>query len=594
MRIPCFHLLLCLFQLLNSALAGEMSDTTLFGKSYQEIIDRQLNENSFNFRLVDQFGTPLSLSDYSNQEVSLYAIHPQCHSNELLKSIKLLKKKRPRLKILLLNSDIQLSREELINQYPDQSILMDENQQVASSLNFMHAGDFVSLNQKKKKIIASGNIYNETNFKIENDPNCKINYVEYIKGTFKQEILPALNRSCIKCHFEKKSLNYFQDIESMHSWREMMLRTIRLKRMPPGADPYYSHLLDHHTSQDILKITKWLESKDFKEPETEIAYQDFIQQKRTAIIEDNKNIEGELITLIHYPDEVVDASGAQFYKHYLTNTPTTKDYFFRIFEVKINSDVAHHVALHYSSKPFPKVDLKGNPIVRSNKVMRLYGNNPEAITGFSEIGKFHGTKFNDPNIIHIARESGLQFSPNKSIYFVPKGSYLNLEIHYNPSGKKEISPVEISIYHNEQIKMWPKIKRFSMMPNMGVVVAKPFQKNNKVTMSYTLKETLHLSGYGLHMHYRGRSGKLLIQKPGDKSPTIVFSFPTYQYKNQLNSQLENELELPVGTRIISEIIYDNSSENDSNPDPSKAVKIGTSILNEENYLPRIVHKEIIK
>lgn len=69
------------------------------------------------------------------------------------------------------------------------------------------------------------------------------------------------------------------------------------------------------------------------------------------------------------------------------------------------------------------------------------------------------------------------------------------------------------------------------------------------------------------------------------------SYPTYQYKIKLSSMLKNDYAVPKGSKLISEIIFDNSAEHLSNPDPLVPVSIGPSIMNDENFLPRIFTKE---
>lgn len=570
-----------IFTLLGQlAVADQMVDNSGFDLKLTEKLNQVLKNNDLEFRLVDQTGSGVSLSDYSGKkELLITSIMPECDNKKIVEASHKLSKN-----ILFLNPVEATNRDEQTKNFPKETILMDENQQVSLSLQFTHAGDYVVIDPATQKVLKAGNLLGKKNKK-----SCNIPYVTYVQGNFYKEVLPALKSACLNCHTNTKNLDYFQTMDSIQSWKQMMLRTIRLRRMPPGADPYYSHLVTH-SAQDITTITKWLESGPVIEDGIKEEYDRMIKGRvktNPAVVKDRVI---QPVILFDLPPEKVSASGSDFYKHYTTDTPTTQDYYATSFFFDINDNVAHHVALHYSKKPFPKVDLKGNPIDTPG-TMLLYGNNPERITGTYKNKIIPGYKFRDPNIIHLSRSKGLQQSPRGTNYFIPKGSYLNLEIHYNPSGKDEESKNILTIFHDESLKDRPKIKRFSMMPNDGTIIAAPFEKDSVVSMSYKLTEDIDLLGYGLHMHYRARSGKVYAQRPDEKTKTLIFSIPTYQYKIQVTSILETPIPLPKGTVITHEMHYDNSKENLSNPAPEKAIKIGTSVLNDENYLPRFIYVE---
>lgn len=564
----------------NIAIADQMVDTSGYDVKLAEKLNAALKNYDLEFRLVDQNGSGVSLSDYAGKkELVITSIMPECDNEKIVKAAKKLSKN-----IIFLNPDASTDRDVQSAKFPDQTILMDENQQVSLSLQFTNAGDYVVMDPGTQKIKKSGNFLDK-----KKEKSCKIPYVTYVPGQFYKEVIPALKNACLNCHANTQNLDYFQTLESVQSWKQMMLRTIRLRRMPPGADPHYSHI-NSHSAKDVLIITKWLESGAVIEGKMKENYERMIKARANYKPPVPKDRVIRPVVLFDLPPEKISAGGSDFYKHYTTETPTTQDFYATSFFFDINDNVAHHVALHYSMKPFPKVDLKGRPIDEPGS-MPLYGNNPERITGTYKNKIIEGFKFQDPNIIHLSRTKGMQHSPRGTTYFIPKGSYLNLEIHYNPSGKDEESKNVLTIFHDESLKDRPKLKRFSMMPNDGTVIAQPFEKDSVVTMTYKLKENIDLLGYGLHMHYRARSGKLYAQLPGEKKSKLIFSIPTYQYKLQVNSMLETPISLPKDTVITHEMHYDNSKENLSNPGPEKAVKIGISILNDENYLPRFYYVE---
>lgn len=574
-----------------SWLYADMVDTSAFSITADQRLNKLLETNDLEFRLPNQYGTGVSLSSfYNKKEIYLYSFLPSCQADQFMKKYKQMSGNKKSQAHLLINGEINAKREELETAYPKQPILIDMNQQVSNSLLFKKSGDYVVYNVKKQKVTKVGNVFGKKTLPAS---DCEIKYVSYLPDTnqFREKIVPALVRTCVYCHVGENNLSYFQNIEKIRSWKNMMLRTIRLNRMPPGADPYYSHLEFDLTTQDVLDVTKWLEAGAPATAEDGEFYLQEIQKngKRKRGLEGLKGTEE--VVLFPLIEEKVSATGGDFYKHYTTETPTTRDYYFTYFDISVNPNVAHHIALHHSMKPFPKVDLKGNPIGGEN--MALYGNNriptPASYNGKS-IPAF---KFQDPNIIHLSRVSGLGFAPRGTIYFIPKGSYLNFEIHYSPSGKEEVSQNILKIYTDENLKKNRLLKRFSMMPNDGALMARANESDSVVSVDYTLTEPMDLKAYGLHMHYRGKSGKVYALFPGETKRKLIFSIPTYQYKFQRTSFLDDVVHLPKGTVLTHEMHYDNSKENISNPDSTRDVHIGLSIVHDENYLPRFFYMDAI-
>jgi len=566
------------FLLLFSINADDMFDDTGHDQVIAKKMNSILRNDDLEFRLVDQFGTPHSLNDFSKlKKIHFIAFDLNCPKDIYPKEIKK--------NYLFINTNLETSRESLMTLFPKQIILMDELFLVSSSLGFKSCGDVFQYDFKNERLKFLKNLNPKLARAIVFNSNPQLN--------FEKDVLPTIESSCLKCHVGNSSLNFFNGVRKIKAWRKMMLRTMRLGRMPPGADTYY--FSDHYSynKKDLLTLSRWLDNLEgisendlAKLAEVYKKHLENLRVQRFSTIE--KQI-SQMEKIISYPDETIAADGAPFYKYYTTNEPTQNDIFFDKFFVKINSDVGHHMALHFSKKPFPKIKLDGSPL-NQNEFMQLYGNNPEPTPGSVNGKKVSAYKFDDPNIIHVVRNQGYQMAYPNSTYYIPKGSYLNLEIHFNPTGKKELTPIELSLLKDESLKDKPVIRRFSMTPNDHTIIARPNEFKSLVEMSYVLPNDIEFVGYGLHMHYRGQSGILFYEEPNQKKK-ILMSFPTYQYKNQLSSFFNKPIKLLKGTKLINQIIYNNSDLNLSNPNPKKSVKIGTSILEDENYLPRIYFLE---
>ena len=568
--------------LLSSAFAEDMMGTKKDDELYIESVQKQLLAENLDFRLSDQFGDAWSFSDFSKKTKALiYSFDPVCEVDKQHKQIKELEKKFKNTSILLMNSRFDVSRESLTEKFPKTVVMLDEFQQLAKELRFRQAGDYVIYDFKKDNVVKT---FSNVQF------SCPL-FFETIDGqNFQDQISYSFSRACLNCHNKMQGFTYFQSLNTIKDWRKMMLKTIQLKRMPPGADPYYGALDTEHTNADIRKVVAWLNAGAPFTQKDEDVFQIIRERKKKWKKESLNGEEHNRIVLISRPDESVLASGSDFYKHYTTTTPTTEDIYFSNFEINVNENVAHHLALHFSDKPFPLVDLKGKPIAKT-EMLSLYGNNPVPINGYVNGKKVDSVKFLDPNIIHVSRRQGFQSAPGGTLYHIPKGSYLNFEIHYNPSGKDEVSKVEFAIYKLPTANPKMVMKRFSMTPLNGSVIAAPNEAHSVVQLDYQTEYDMLIKGFGLHMHYRGKSGKVTFQRPGEKTSNVLFSFPTYQYKNQLSSILKESVLVPKGSILSTQIIYDNSKGNKAITDFKRPVKIGTSVSKDENYLPRFLYLE---
>ena len=82
-----------------------------------------------------------------------------------------------------------------------------------------------------------------------------------------------------------------------------------------------------------------------------------------------------------------------------------------------------------------------------------------------------------------------------------------------------------------------------------------------------------------HMHLRGVAAKYTAYLP-DGSEEVLLDVPRYDYNWQLYYEYAEPREFPAGTKIKVDMTFDNSKENASNPDPSRAVRFGASTSDE--------------
>jgi hypothetical protein len=82
-----------------------------------------------------------------------------------------------------------------------------------------------------------------------------------------------------------------------------------------------------------------------------------------------------------------------------------------------------------------------------------------------------------------------------------------------------------------------------------------------------------------HMHVRGSAFSYEITHPDGKNDMLL-DIPRYDFNWQLRYELKKPRILPKGSTVKVTGVFDNSSENKANPDPSQTVKWGDQTVDE--------------
>ena len=75
------------------------------------------------------------------------------------------------------------------------------------------------------------------------------------------------------------------------------------------------------------------------------------------------------------------------------------------------------------------------------------------------------------------------------------------------------------------------------------------------------------------MHLRGKSARYTLVQPGGQRQ-VLLEVPRFDFDWQQEYVLQEPLRVPKGSRLIAEMVFDNSPDNPYNPDPRKTVYFG--------------------
>ena len=199
--------------------------------------------------------------------------------------------------------------------------------------------------------------------------------------------------------------------------------------------------------------------------------------------------------------------------------------------------------------------------------------------GYADRGRA-GRKF--PPVGGWAVGSNVRVLPEGLAYRYPKDADLVVQTHFHPTGKEEEELTTIGVYFADQ----PPTRSFvgvQLPPAFGEIsgIDIPAGETNYVVRdSFTLPVDVEAFSIAAHAHYLGKVMTMKAALPDGKE-LILLRMPDWDFAWQEQYTFKHRAKLPKGTRLESEIRYDNSATNPRNPtSPPVRVKWGPATTDE--------------
>jgi hypothetical protein len=376
--------------------------------------------------------------------------------------------------------------------------------------------------------------------------------------TFNRDVAPILYKHCTACHRPGQSapmslLTYDQ----ARPWARAMLRQVTSRTMPPwGADPAIGHFTNDPslTHDEIEIITRWVEggaSKGDTPPPAPPVYSD-----------EWKIGTPDLIVQMDKPF-AVPATGLVEYQFFQIPTHLAEDKWIQAIEVRPGDPrVVHHLRV-FAQPPGP--DTRNQP--KPGEVLCLdevCGNLEPPLIGYG------------PNIVSIAVGTQPDIYPAGSAKRLKAGTRLSLHMHYTTMGVATTDQTRIGfVFAKEPPAI--ELKTVSMaQENFAIPPGAP---SHLVQGTVNFKEDVLLHSLGPHSHLRGKSWWFELEQPDGTRKTLL-SVPRFDFNWQLNYVFKSPIPVPAGSRLIGKAVYDNSTGNPFNPDPTATVGWGNLTVQE--------------
>jgi mono/diheme cytochrome c family protein len=352
--------------------------------------------------------------------------------------------------------------------------------------------------------------------------------------TYTKHVAPILFRNCTECHRPAMSAPMsLMSYDEVRPWARAIKQRVLKREMPPwSADPAYGKFKNDPSlsQQEIDTIAAWVDAGAPRGEEKDLPAAPQYTDGWT----------------IGTPDAVftmtepfhVPADGTIPYQYIRVPTNLTEDKWIQAIEFKPGDRrVVHHIIA--SAQP-----AGGNA-------------RDERTPGRVGLG---GITPNKP---------GVTFAPGVA-RLLPANSDIILQMHYTTVGEPTSDVTRVAV-------KWAKNPPERMVGGGNVLNVRfaipPGAANHEVRAERTFAEDTLLTSMMPHMHVRGKSMKYIAHYPDGRSETLLY-VPKYDFNWQHSYELEEPKLLPKGTRLEVIAIYDNSSGNPFNPDPTATVRWG--------------------
>jgi mono/diheme cytochrome c family protein len=355
---------------------------------------------------------------------------------------------------------------------------------------------------------------------------------EFAKIDYATEIAPILADKCVVCHTQGGMAPFaMNSYEVVKGFSPMIREVLRTKRMPPyHSDNHGAMWTDDMRLKDaqIKAIVNWIEAGSIrgtgKDPLPEAA--------KPA----PKWPLGEPDVVVQVPVFEVPATGIVDYQDRSVATNLTEGKWLKATAWANASPTVHHALAGY----IPTVNPNG----------RGFSWNV-ALGGYGPGGA--------PNLT----------PSDTGIYLPPGGSYA-WQMHYTPVGKPITDKTEVGYYfYKEQPKY---LLRQASITDFSIEI--PAGAGRHMETAYLeFPHDAEVFGVQPHCHARCYSTKLRIRYP-DGTEKVLLNQPRYYFAWQREYHFKEMLEVPQGSLLIADYVYDNSTANTANPDPKKNVTFG--------------------
>ena len=536
-----------------------------------------------NFRLLDHRGVSHELYYHSDAKAVVLMVHGiGCPIvRNALPGLKALRDQYQArgVEFVLINSNLQDDRDAIAKEAAefgiDFPILVDDLQLIGESLDLTRTADVFVIDPKTWKLVYRGPIDDRLSYGAQKPvakkryladaldamlagnrvaiasaeaPGCLVDLPErdrrasHAQISYSEQIAPLLTDRCVACHRPGGIGPWaMTKYENVRGFAPMIREVVRTKRMPPWhADPHYGAFVGDRSlsAEEAKTLVHWVEAGaprgNGPDP---LASLDRTWTEWTL---------GKPDLIVEVPAFQVPATGVVDYKYPQVANPLGRDVWVRAIEI-IPGDrsVVHHV-------------LAGVDDPTEGKSRNTA----------EQIGQFGG---------YAPGKPAFPYPPDTGI-LLRQGASFRFQMHYTPNGKASTDVTRVGYYFSDKAPKYPL--HVKMLAKYSLSIP-PNTKAHTESVEYVFDRAVVVYTLVPHAHLRGKASKFTAYYPDGKQE-ILLSVPRYDFNWQTTYLLKSPKLLPVGTRVVFDMTWDNSAQNPANPDPNRTVRWGDQTWDEMN------------
>ena len=372
---------------------------------------------------------------------------------------------------------------------------------------------------------------------------CLVGYDAKLKDkgiSFAHDVAPILEKHCLSCHSPGNigpfALSNYQKVKSK---ADMIQEVVLSRRMPPwSADTEFGHFVGERTMtlEETRTLLAWIE-QGAQRGEGE----DPLPALKIAEAPAWPLGEPDMVVKLPQPEEI-PATGVLEYRHIEVKAPVAEDTWVGAVAVHPgNRKVLHHCVVRVK---YPESGDDG-----SGRGVWLQGWAPGI-----EASRF----------------------PEGTGRLLPKGSTLDLELHYTTTGSAQTDHTEIGLY---KLDRPPKLTLGNYGAYNTDFSIPPGDSDAETFAVLPVPRPSVLYSMAPHMHLRGAWMRYEVLYPNGKRETLL-SVPHYDFNWQTGYRFATPKTLPAGSWILCSGGFDNSPQNPNNPAPTKRIGWGDQSFDE--------------
>jgi peroxiredoxin len=360
--------------------------------------------------------------------------------------------------------------------------------------------------------------------------------------TYCRDVAPVLRGHCQVCHRPGEigplSLTSYKEAAA---WAAMIREVVEEGRMPPWhADPRYGHFANDPslTKREKDLLFRWVDDGC---PEGDRA-----DLGPPPVFTDGWNI-GTPDAVLEMPEPfTVPAEGVIEYQYVVVDPGAPTDRWVQAAEIRPgNRSVVHHCNVYLQAPGAPDVGEQG------------------ALGSYCLAAMAPGT----PALV----------LPEGMAKRIPAGWRVVLVLHYTAVGSVQTDRTRLGLKFADPRTVKKEVAtRLMFDPELCIPPGAP---GHLVAQTWQVNRDVDLLAFFPHMHLRGRSFRYEAVY-ADGTEEVLLDVPRWDFNWQHRYVLARAKRLPAGSRIRCTAVFDNSSANPANPDPTATVRAGTQSWDE--------------